>query len=90
MKNKNENENISVDQKLNNEQKKIAEWLENIRFRKQFFGGVSEQDVWKKIGKLNDMYEAALNAERIRYNIMIENYKKTCNDIRDREKAHDE
>ena len=43
MKNKNENENIT----------KIEQWLEGVRFRKQFFGGVSEQDVWKKIGELN-------------------------------------
>lgn len=68
----------------------IAEWLENIRFRKQFFGGVSEQDVWKKIGELNDMYQVALKAERVRYDTMIENYKKNCKDTQNREKDNDE
>lgn len=79
MENKNENENI----------KEIAEWLENLRFRKQFFGGVGEEDVWKKIGELNDMYEAALRDERTRYDTMIEHYKKTGEELQDGEMAHD-
>lgn len=64
------------DQELNREQKRIAEWLEKLCFRKQFIGGVSEEDVWKKIDELNIMYKAALNAERIRYDTMIEHYRK--------------
>lgn len=77
---KNENENIN----------EIAEWLEEVRFRKQFFGGVSEQDVWKKINELNVMYEAALNAERVRYDTLIEQYKKTKIDEQDGEIAYDD
>ena len=43
---------------LNSEQKTIVEWLKKVRFRKQLFGGVSEQDVWKKIDELNkDLHE---------------------------------
>lgn len=57
--------------------KELANWLEKLRFRKKFLGGVNEQDVWKKIGELNAMYEAALKAERARYDAMIEHYKKT-------------
>lgn len=68
--------NISVDEKLNYHHKQIAEWLKKLHFRKQFFGGVSEKDVWKKIDELNDMYEVALAAERVRYETMIEHYKK--------------
>ena len=56
---------------LNHEQHKIAEWLKTVRFRKQFFGGVSEQDVWTKIEQLNKMYEAALSAERARYDALL-------------------
>ncbi len=56
---------------------KIAQWLKNLRFRKKIFGGVCEQDIWKKIEKLNAMYEEALKAERIRCNALIEHYKKT-------------
>jgi hypothetical protein len=69
--------------------KKISEWLESVRFRKQFFGGISENDVWKKINELNQMYQAALEAERIRYNTMLEHYKKTGEDPQDGEMAHD-
>lgn len=63
---------------LNLEQMKIAKWLKKLRFRKKVFGGVNEQDVWKKISELNTMYEAALTAERVRYNSLIEHYKKEC------------
>ena len=56
---------------LNSEQKTIVEWLKKVRFRKQLFGGVSEQDVWKKIDELNKLYDAALTAERIRYETLI-------------------
>ncbi|HHU08276.1 MAG TPA: hypothetical protein GXZ59_08050 [Clostridiaceae bacterium] len=79
MKNNNENENI----------REISKWLENLRFRKQFFGGVSEEDVWKKIRELNDMYQASLRDERTRYDTMIEHYKKTGAESQDGEMAHD-
>ena len=56
---------------LNSEQQKIVEWLQNVRFKKQSFGGVSEADVWKKIDELNKLYDAALMAERIRYETLL-------------------
>lgn len=56
---------------LNHEQKKIAEWMKTVRFRRQFIGGVSEQDVWEKIEQLNKMYEMALSAERARYDALL-------------------
>lgn len=65
-------------QELSLEYMKIAKWLGKLRFQKKFFGGVSEQNVWKKISELNAMYEDALTAERIRYDTLIEHYKKDC------------
>lgn len=56
---------------INSEQQNIVEWLKKVRFRKQLFGGVSEQDVWKKIDELNKLYDAALAAERIRYETLL-------------------
>lgn len=56
---------------LNHEQRNIAEWLKTVRFRKQLFGGVSEQDVWQKFEQLNEMYEKALSAERARYDALL-------------------
>ena len=60
---------------LNSEQKTIVEWLKKVRFQKQLFGGVSEQDVWKKIDELNKLYDAVLAAERIRYETLIAEIK---------------
>lgn len=56
---------------INSEQQKIIDWLKKVRFRPQLFGGVSEQDVWKKIDELNKLYDAALMAERIRYEALL-------------------
>ena len=50
---------------------KIARYLEQLRLKKKLFG-VDEADVWKKIEKLNEMYEDAVLAERERYNILLE------------------
>lgn len=56
---------------LNFEQENILKWLKKVRFKKKLFGGVSEIDVWKKIDELNKMYNAALNAERVRYDALL-------------------
>ena len=50
---------------------RIAEWLRKVKFRKQIFGGVSQADVFKKIGELNDMYREAQIAERARYDALL-------------------
>ncbi len=66
-------------QKLSPEQEDIAQWLGKLKFRKQYVGGVSEYDVWKKIIELNAMYEEALKAENIRCDTLIDHYTKTKN-----------
>lgn len=53
------------------EEQRIVEWLKKVRFRKKLFGGVSEKDVWKKLGELNEMYQKALIAERARYDALL-------------------
>lgn len=60
-----------VAEPLNHEQARIQEWLKKARFRKVVLGGVDEADVWKKIGELNALYEAALSAERARYDALL-------------------
>lgn len=60
---------------VNNDVKKIAYWLQSVRFRKALFG-VSEKDVWKKIGQLNDMYTTAVESERARYDALLEQMQK--------------
>ena len=69
---------------------KIADWLEKVRFRKKFFGGIDEEDVWKKIDELNSMYQSLLESERVRYDTMIEYYKNTGKEMQDGEIDYDE
>lgn len=57
--------------KLNHEQQRIADWLQEVRFRKRLLGGIDENDVWKKLEQLNNMYESALSAERARYDALL-------------------
>ena len=57
---------------MTTEEKHIAEWLRKLKFRKRLFGGVSEANVWRRIGELNELYERALIAERARYDALIE------------------
>ena len=54
------------------EQEKIAQWLKEVKFRRKLLGGVNEQEVWKKIEELNKMYADALKAERLRYDVLLE------------------
>lgn len=49
---------------MSKEQEEIKQWLENVTFKKNLFGGVDENDVWEKIQELNRLYEKALIAER--------------------------
>ncbi|MBP9987874.1 MAG: hypothetical protein KBT46_00080 [Ruminococcus sp.] len=49
----------------------VTKFLKNVKFKKKFFGGVDERDVWKKIDELNNLYKTALIAERARYNALL-------------------
>lgn len=60
---------------LNHAQEAIGPWLKKVRFRRCILG-VSEADVWKKIGELNALYEAALSAERARFDALLEESRK--------------
>lgn len=50
----------------------IVEWMKKLKFKRKLFGGVDEDDVLKKLSELNSLYEAALLAERARYNALLE------------------
>lgn len=64
-------QNIETVDPLNCEQKRVQKWLKQVRFKRTLFGGVDEADLWKKIGELNSLYEAALSAERARYDALL-------------------
>ena len=62
---------------INQEHKEIIKWFQTVKFRRMLFGGVDENDVWKKLQELNRLYESAIRAERERYNILLEDHQKT-------------
>lgn len=64
---------------LSEEQKELTEWFRTVRFRKAVFGGVDEDDLWKKLEGLNRLYEAAIVAERARYNALMAAYVQNTN-----------
>lgn len=63
---------VSSELQSNPEFRKIASWLSKVRFKKKAFGGLDPVDVWKKIEELNRYYENALLAERVRYDMQLE------------------
>lgn len=52
-------------------QQKIADWLGKMKLKKVTFGGVSEKQVWKRMGELNEMYQQMLAIERARYELLL-------------------
>ncbi|MDO4649147.1 MAG: hypothetical protein Q4B26_10905 [Eubacteriales bacterium] len=64
-------ENDPNPQTLNEAHREMLEWLKTVKFKKTILGGVSERDLWKKIGELNELYEASLLAERARYDALL-------------------
>lgn len=55
----------------NPEYRKIAPWLSGVKFKKKAIGGLDPADVWKKLEELNELYEKALMAERVRCDLLI-------------------
>ena len=54
------------------EQETIIQWFRTVKFRKNLLGGVDEAAMWKKLEELYALYEAAIRAERTRYNALLE------------------
>ncbi|CUO72974.1 hypothetical protein EAI89_03560 [Eubacterium sp. am_0171] len=49
----------------------IAEMLRKIQFRKKWFGGVDEADVWRQIDELQKEYEKELLLQKERYRTLL-------------------
>lgn len=56
---------------INSTHRDIVLWIRQLKFKKKLFGGVDEEDVLKKIGELNSLYEKALLQERARYDALL-------------------
>ena len=55
------------------EQEAIVRWFRTVKFRKSLLGGVDEVSMCKKLEELYALYDAAIRAERTRYNALLEN-----------------
>ena len=56
---------------VNREHERLLEWFRTIRFKRTLIG-------WKKLAELNEIYEAALRAERARYDALIEAFARSA------------
>lgn len=66
---------MTVEQKTENLREKedqINAWLKQVKFKKSLFGGVKEEDVWKKLQELHALYREAIRGERLRYDALLE------------------
>lgn len=61
---------------VSREHQAITDWLSSVKFRRQLIGGLDERSVWNRIRELNMLYEQALLAERVRYDTLLEEYRK--------------
>lgn len=60
------------------ERAEVIAWLRNVKFRRKLIGGVDERSVWKRIGELDALYTKLLEAERGRYNALLNEYKQSA------------
>ena len=69
----------------NPELEAVSQWLSAVRFRKRLLGGVDAVDVWEKIGQLNEMYQQALAAERMRCSLILRQLRQETGPARQEE-----
>lgn len=49
----------------------IAAYLEALHFRRKALGGLDETDVWKKLKRLDAMYAAVSDNQRLQYEALL-------------------
>lgn len=50
---------------------RIADYIENLKFRKKIFGGADEYDVFRGIKKLDSMYAELLKEEKLKSRTLL-------------------
>lgn len=66
-----------------NDLEKIEQYLENLKFKKQTIGGVSEADVLAKIQQLSDLYTEAFRDQEIKYQAILEEKDRQIRELRE-------
>ena len=67
-----------------NDLSEIEEFLANLKFRKQTFAGISQEDAYKKIEKLSSLYQEAFKNQEIAYKSLIDDKNKEIENLRDK------
>ena len=62
----------------------VEEFLKNLKFRKQVFGGISEVDVMVKIEKLSSLYQEAFKDQEIFFKALIDDKEKEIKSLREK------
>lgn len=66
-----------------NELGKIEQYLENLKFKKQTIGGVSEADVLAKFQQLSDLYAEAFRNQHIKYETLLDDKNREIKALRE-------
>jgi len=53
----------------------IASLLENTKFKRKFFGGVDEEDVWRKLDRLQSEYAELLELTKGQYGLLLSQWQ---------------
>lgn len=53
----------------------IARLLQHTKFRRKWFGGVDEEDVWKKLGRLQSEYSQLLEENNRQQDTLVNQWK---------------
>ena len=78
------NRKINDIQPINREHEELISWFQTVKFRKKLIGGVDELHLWRKLEELNGLYEAAIRAERTRYDALLQENKSFSNPLRNK------
>lgn len=54
---------------------RLLQWFSTVRFRRKWFGGVDEADVWKQLSVLHQLYEKELQSQKAYYEGKLSAYR---------------
>lgn len=57
---------------MENQMQSICEKLKAMKFRKRFFGGVDEADVWRQLESLQQEYQNVYDAQAAYYQALLD------------------
>ena len=53
----------------------IAKLLKHTKFKRKWFGGIDEEDVWKKLGRLQSEYSELIEENSRRHDALVDQWQ---------------